>query len=130
MVNPIHRERAVKGGCSFGMPVWVRQLPPSASQRTCETCTSHQPNEAPFAWQQKESFWQTAQSKKTPPGLSVIMSANLQRYASSPGEQGGQNCDRSVQQLVWVLISILLLLYLAATYVYWAKIESAWPIFR
>jgi hypothetical protein len=39
-------------------------------------------------------------------------------------------CERSVQQLVWILISILLISYLAASYLLWAKIESAWPIFR
>ena len=41
-----------------------------------------------------------------------------------------RNYSRAVQQLVWILILILLLLYLATGYVYWAKLESAWPIFR
>ena len=45
------------------------------------------------------------------------MNANRQHYAS-------------IRQLVWVLISILLSLYVAASYVYWAKIESVWPILR
>ena len=35
---------------------------------------------------------------------------------------------RFAQQLIWVLISILILLYLAASYVYWAKTRSAWPL--
>jgi hypothetical protein len=43
---------------------------------------------------------------------------------------GDQNRERPLQELVWILISLLLLLYVAASYVYWAKIESAWPIFR
>ena len=34
------------------------------------------------------------------------------------------------RELVWVLISILLLLYLATSYFFWAKIEFAWPISR
>jgi hypothetical protein len=42
----------------------------------------------------------------------------------------GWTSDRFAQQLIWVLISILLLLYLAATYVYWAKPEFTWPIPR
>ena len=37
---------------------------------------------------------------------------------------------RLKQELIWVLISILLLLYLAASYLYWAKSGSAWPISR
>jgi len=37
---------------------------------------------------------------------------------------------RFTRELVWVLVTILLSLYLATAYVYWAKIESAWPIFR
>ena len=37
---------------------------------------------------------------------------------------------RSFAQLVWVLIALLLLLYLGASYLFWAKTESAWPIFR
>jgi hypothetical protein len=45
-------------------------------------------------------------------------------------EQPGRSCDYSVPELVWVLIWIQILLYLATTYVFWAKIESAWPIFR
>jgi hypothetical protein len=35
-----------------------------------------------------------------------------------------------MRELVWVLIAILLSLYIATSYVYWAKTESAWPIFR
>ena len=78
------------------------------------------------------------------------MSANLQHYASNQGEHisifgSGDTlkkpstpdrstlpsmCDRFTRQLAWVLISILFLLYLLTGYVYWAKIESAWPIFR
>jgi hypothetical protein len=53
-----------------------------------------------------------------------------QGRAASPSKQQGPNCNRSLQELVWVLIPILLCLYLATSYVYWAKIESAWPIFR
>ncbi|HZR20236.1 MAG TPA: hypothetical protein VFE51_23335 [Verrucomicrobiae bacterium] len=45
------------------------------------------------------------------------MNANRQHYAFT-------------RELVWVLISILLSLYAATTYVYWAKIECSWPIFR
>jgi len=37
---------------------------------------------------------------------------------------------RLFYQLVWILITLLLLLYLATSYVYWAKIECAWPVFR
>jgi hypothetical protein len=35
-----------------------------------------------------------------------------------------------MRELVWVLIAILFSLYVATSYVYWAKTESAWPIFR
>jgi hypothetical protein len=42
----------------------------------------------------------------------------------------GRHCEQAFQQLVWVLISILILLELATSYLYWAKIESAWPVFR
>jgi hypothetical protein len=84
-------------------------------------------------------------------GLAVLMRANLDRYTSGPKEhtvlslsnttaqaparQGhvpwaNQQNDRTTQQLVWILISLLLLLYLATGYVFWAKIESAWPVFR
>ena len=43
-------------------------------------------------------------------------------------EQHDQDRERSVREVVWVLISILLLLYLVTSYVYWAKIESVWPV--
>ena len=77
------------------------------------------------------------------------MSANLHHYASNqdqyisilgsgdapkrPSIQDGADLpstyERFERQLAWVLISILLLLYLLTSYVYWAKIECAWPIF-
>jgi hypothetical protein len=38
--------------------------------------------------------------------------------------------ETDFQQLIWILILLLLLLYLATSYLCWAKIESAWPIFR
>ena len=40
------------------------------------------------------------------------------------------SANRAVRELVWILISLLLLLFLATSYIFWAKIESAWPIFR
>ncbi len=83
------------------------------------------------------------------------MRASLPHYASNPGgppvsvrpaaishaalthddmvsasKRGKRNFDRSAQELVWILISLLLLLYLTTSYVFWAKIECAWPIFR
>ena len=80
------------------------------------------------------------------------MSANLQHYASHSSKcisvipsgdtaklppkhtltskSRDQTFSRFMGQLAWVLVYILLLLYLATSYVYWAKIESAWPIFR
>ena len=36
----------------------------------------------------------------------------------------------ALQQLVWILISLLLSLYLATSCIFWAKATSAWPIFR
>lgn len=48
----------------------------------------------------------------------------------SQSDRNTENRGRHLQGLVWVLVSLLLLLYLAASYVYWAKIESVWPIFR
>jgi hypothetical protein len=59
--------------------------------------------------------------------LSVEPDANCDRV---PDANDQRMCGRSVQQLVWILISILLLSYLAASYLLWAKLESAWPIFR
>jgi hypothetical protein len=38
-----------------------------------------------------------------------------------------QISGRFTRELVWVLISILLLLYILTTYVYWAKTGSVWP---
>ena len=72
------------------------------------------------------------------------MSANLQYDASNQGKDisifgsgdrlktpaiqnraiSPSTGDRFAMQLIWVLISILLLLYLLASYFYWAKIES------
>ena len=49
---------------------------------------------------------------------------------TSRSKGANQNRERLLQELVWILISLLLLLYVAASYIYWAKIESAWPIFR
>jgi hypothetical protein len=49
---------------------------------------------------------------------------------ASASKRGKRNSDRPVQELVWILISLLLLLYLATSYVFWAKTEFAWPIFR
>jgi hypothetical protein len=64
------------------------------------------------------------------------MSAKLQLASSSNGPASIRNshaghilnCPRATQALVWVLISILLLLYLASSYVYWAKVETL-PVF-
>ena len=53
-----------------------------------------------------------------------------QHQAASISTQRRRNHARSVRELVWILISILVLLYLATSYIYWAKIESAWPIFH
>jgi len=48
----------------------------------------------------------------------------------SPSTQRNLDRDRFRRELVWLLILIQLLLYLATSYLYWAKTESAWPIFR
>jgi len=79
------------------------------------------------------------------------MRATLDRYTSGPKERTAlsrsnttalaperqnevprapKRNDRTTQELVWILISLLLLLYLATEYVFWAKIESTWPVFR
>jgi hypothetical protein len=44
--------------------------------------------------------------------------------------QRKQSCERLKQELIWVLISILLFLFLVTSYCFWAKLESAWPIAR
>jgi len=63
--------------------------------------------------------------------LSIFRSGDAPK-ARSIREQARtpSTCSRFAGQLVWVLISILLLLYLLTSYVYWAKMESTWPIFR
>jgi hypothetical protein len=53
-----------------------------------------------------------------------------QNDVASALKPGNRNYSRPLQELAWILISLLLLLYLATSYVFWAKIESAWPIFR
>jgi hypothetical protein len=61
----------------------------------------------------------------------AIARAHLtQNDVGSALKPGNRNYSRPLQQLAWILISLLLLLYLATSYVFWAKIESAWPIFR
>jgi hypothetical protein len=49
---------------------------------------------------------------------------------SSDSENRDLNLNRTAQQLAWILIWVLISLYLATSYMLWAKIESAWPIFR
>ena len=44
--------------------------------------------------------------------------------------QRQQSSVRLKQQLIWVLISILLFLFLVTSYCFWAKLASAWPIAR
>jgi hypothetical protein len=61
----------------------------------------------------------------------AIAEARLtQGRTSSASKHGGGSYSHSLQELVWILISLLLLLYLATSYVFWAKTESAWPIFH
>jgi len=46
---------------------------------------------------------------------------------------GSDHCDEKngiKTQVVWLLISILLLLYVITACVYWAKTGAAWPIGR
>jgi hypothetical protein len=45
-------------------------------------------------------------------------------------DRSKKNDSHALQQLVWILISLLLSLYLATSYIFWAKATSAWPIFR
>jgi len=44
--------------------------------------------------------------------------------ASKPGVQ---SCDRRAQELVWILILFLIFLYVAGSYLFWARVECAWP---
>lgn len=44
-------------------------------------------------------------------------------------DRSERNNSHALQQLVWILISLLLSLYLATSYLFWAKATSAWPIF-
>jgi hypothetical protein len=60
----------------------------------------------------------------------VAHSSFIRDDASPASESFETNHSRSLQELAWLLISILLSLYLATSYVFWAKTESAWPIFR
>ena len=48
----------------------------------------------------------------------------------SASDREERAAHRAFCQLVWVLIALWLLLYLGTSYLFWAKIESAWPIFR
>jgi hypothetical protein len=59
------------------------------------------------------------------PGASVQESQTAQ-----VSDQRKKDCDRLRRELIWVLISILLFLYFATSYLFVAKIESAWPISR
>jgi hypothetical protein len=68
-----------------------------------------------------------------PRGIAPFDIDSYARRADREGWDSGRCRHKSARlfyQLVWVLITLLLLLYLATSYVYWAKIESAWPIFR
>jgi hypothetical protein len=38
-----------------------------------------------------------------------------------------QNHKRSALELEWFLIGLLLLVYLAGSYLFWARIEFVWP---
>jgi hypothetical protein len=54
--------------------------------------------------------------------IPFFTSGNRNKVTLAQGQIGG----RFKRELVWVLISILLLLYAATAYVYWAKTESFW----
>jgi hypothetical protein len=51
-------------------------------------------------------------------------------HTAQVSDERKEGCDRLRRELIWVLISILLLLYLATSYLFVAKIESVWPISR
>jgi hypothetical protein len=53
-----------------------------------------------------------------------------ERHTAQISDLGKKNFDKQRRELIWLLISILLLLYLATSYLFVAKIESVWPIFR
>jgi len=58
------------------------------------------------------------------------MSQSVLHCTSHPQEARNKKSDDFVRQLFWVLVTALLFLYAATSYIYWAKIESTWPIFR
>jgi hypothetical protein len=67
------------------------------------------------------------------PSTGISHSASLQSNATA---QAGPpvaskprigNRQRSAQELEWLLIWLLLFIYLAGSYLVWAKIEFAWP---
>lgn len=67
-----------------------------------------------------ETFYPIAESSK---GL-------VTHDQDSASDREERALHRAFCQLVWVLIALLLLLYLGTSYLFWAKIESAWPIAR
>lgn len=38
-----------------------------------------------------------------------------------------QNLQPSAQRLVWVLIFLMILSYVAGTFLFWARLEGVWP---
>jgi len=59
-------------------------------------------------------------------GAVVQERANVARASN----QRQQSSARLKRELIWVLISILLFLFLVTSYCFRAKLESAWPIAR
>jgi hypothetical protein len=55
-------------------------------------------------------------------GIPFFTSSNRDKVTLAQDQIGG----RFKRELVWVLISILLLLYAVTAYVYWAKSECFW----
>ena len=65
------------------------------------------------------------QSNSRFPILRSDANAKAGDRATTTSKQRTLNCDGPTQQLVWVLISILLLLYLATGYCFGAKTTGA-----
>ena len=57
-----------------------------------------------------------------------LIHPNGDRETALASDQRELSWNTFTRELIWVLISILLFLHLVTSYLFWAKLESAWPI--